>query len=43
MFEQTFKNIDQATFDLGAKNSNKKEEAALRQPQEILNSILELI
>jgi len=30
------KNIDQATFDLSAKNPNKKEETALRQPQEIL-------
>jgi len=30
------KDIDQATFDLSAKNPNKKEETALRQPQEIL-------
>jgi type I restriction enzyme M protein len=30
------KGIDQNTFDLSAKNPNKKEEAALRQPQEIL-------
>lgn len=30
------KDIDQTTFDLSAKNPNKKEEAALRQPQEIL-------
>jgi type I restriction enzyme M protein len=30
------KDIDQSTFDLSAKNPNKKEEAALRQPQEIL-------
>jgi len=30
------KNIDQNTFDLSAKNPNKKEETALRQPQEIL-------
>ncbi len=30
------KNIDQTTFDLSAKNPNKKEETALRQPQEIL-------
>lgn len=30
------KDIDQNTFDLSAKNPNKKEEAALRQPQEIL-------
>jgi type I restriction enzyme M protein len=28
--------IDQSTFDLSAKNPNKKEETALRQPQEIL-------
>lgn len=28
--------IDQTTFDLSAKNPNKKEEAALRQPQAIL-------
>jgi type I restriction enzyme M protein len=31
--------IDQATFDLSAKNPNKKEEAALRQPQEILEEM----
>lgn len=30
------KDIDQTTFDLSAKNPNKKEETALRQPQEIL-------
>ena len=30
------KDIDQSTFDLSAKNPNKKEETALRQPQEIL-------
>jgi type I restriction enzyme M protein len=30
------KDIDQSTFDLSAKNPNKKEEAALRQPQTIL-------
>jgi type I restriction enzyme M protein len=30
------KNIDQASFDISAKNPNKKEEVALRQPQEIL-------
>ncbi len=30
------KTIDQSTFDLSAKNPNKKEETALRQPQEIL-------
>jgi len=33
------KNIDQVTFDLSAKNPNKKEEAALRQPQEILSAM----
>jgi type I restriction enzyme M protein len=32
-------NIDQTTFDLSAKNPNKKEEAALRQPQEILDEM----
>ena len=30
------KEIDQSTFDLSAKNPNKKEETALRQPQQIL-------
>ena len=30
------KSIDPLTFDLSAKNPNKKEEAALRQPQEIV-------
>jgi type I restriction enzyme M protein len=30
------KNIDRSTFDLSAKNPNKKEEAVLRPPQEIL-------
>jgi hypothetical protein len=30
------KDIDQTTFDLSAKNPNKKQENALRQPQEIL-------
>jgi type I restriction enzyme M protein len=30
------KDIDQVTFDLSAKNPNKKEETALRQTQEIL-------
>ncbi len=33
------KDIDQTTFDLSAKNPNKKEETALRQPQEILEEI----
>ncbi len=36
------KNIDKNTFDLSAKNPNKKEEAALRQPQEILEAMREL-
>jgi type I restriction enzyme M protein len=31
--------IDQNTFDLSAKNPNKKEAAALRQPQEILDEM----
>lgn len=33
------KDIDQTTFDLSAKNPNKKEEAALRQPKEILEEM----
>ena len=33
------KDIDQSTFDLSAKNPNKKEEAALRQPQAILKEM----
>ena len=33
------KEIDQTTFDLSAKNPNKKEEAALREPQEILEEM----
>ena len=33
------KDINQTTFDLSAKNPNKKEEAALRQPQEILEEM----
>ena len=33
------KDIDQTTFDLSAKNPDKKEAAALRQPQEILEEI----
>jgi len=33
------KDIDQSTFDLSAKNPNKKEEAVLRQPQAILEEI----
>ena len=31
--------VDKTTFDLSAKNPNKKEEAALRQPQEILEEM----
>jgi type I restriction enzyme M protein len=31
--------IDQSTFDLSVKNPNKKEEATLRQPQEILEEM----
>jgi type I restriction enzyme M protein len=33
------KDIDQTTFDLSAKNPNKKEETALRQPQQILEEM----
>jgi type I restriction enzyme M protein len=33
------KDIDQNTFDLSAKNPNKKEAAALRQPQQILEEM----
>lgn len=33
------KDIDQNTFDLSVKNPNKKEEAALRQPQAILEEM----
>ena len=33
------KDIDQTTYDLSAKNPNKKEEAALRQPLEILEEM----
>jgi type I restriction enzyme M protein len=33
------KDIDQTTFDLSAKNPSKKEEIALRQPQEILEEM----
>ena len=33
------KDIDQTTFDLSAKNPNKKEETALRQPQDILEEM----
>ena len=33
------KDIDQTTFDLSPKNPNKKEEAVLRQPQDILEEM----
>ena len=33
------KDIDQRTFDLSVKNPNKKEEAPLRPPQQILEEI----
>jgi type I restriction enzyme M protein len=33
------KDIDQKSFDLSAKNPNKKKAAALRQPQEILEEM----
>jgi type I restriction enzyme M protein len=33
------KDIDQTTFDLSARNPNKKEEVALRQPKDILNEM----
>ncbi|MBM3454871.1 MAG: SAM-dependent DNA methyltransferase [Bacteroidetes bacterium] len=33
------KNIDSKTFDLSVKNPNKKEKAALRQPEEILEEM----
>lgn len=36
------KDIDQNTFDLSVKNPNKKEEAAIRPPQEILEEIRRL-
>jgi len=36
------KDIDPTNFDLSAKNPNKKEETALRQPQEILSAIKDL-
>jgi len=32
-------NIDKTTYDLSAKNPNKKDETILRQPQEILNEM----
>lgn len=33
------KDIDQSTFDLSAKNPNKKEEISLRQPRQILEEM----
>jgi type I restriction enzyme M protein len=36
------KDIDQKTFDLSAKNPNKKEGSVLRQPEQILEEIREL-
>jgi len=36
------KKIDQASFDLSVKNPNKAEEAALRDPQVILDEIAAL-
>lgn len=33
------KDIDPTTYDLSAKNPNKKEETALRSPQEILEEM----
>ena len=33
------KDIDETTYDLSAKNPNKKEEASLRRPQEILEEM----
>jgi len=36
------KDIDQTTFDLSAKNPNKKEEAALRKPEDILEEMKSL-
>lgn len=33
------KDVDQTTFDLSVKNPNRKEEAALRQPQQILEEM----
>jgi type I restriction enzyme M protein len=35
-------NLDPTTFDLSAKNPNKKEEAALRSPQVILDEMKQL-
>ncbi|MDT3740241.1 MAG: hypothetical protein RO257_12170 [Candidatus Kapabacteria bacterium] len=33
------KDVDKTTFDLSVKNPNKKEEAALRQPKDILEEM----
>ncbi len=38
----SLKDIDQKTFDLGAKNPNKKEEAGLREPKAILKAMNDL-
>ena len=35
----SIKDIDQTTFDISAKNPNKKEETPLRQPEEILSAM----
>jgi type I restriction enzyme M protein len=34
--------VDKATFDLSVKNPNRKDEAALREPQEILEEMRRL-
>jgi type I restriction enzyme M protein len=36
------KNVDTTTYDLSVKNPNKKEEAALRSPQEIIEEMKKL-
>lgn len=36
------KDIDEATFDLSVKNSNKKDETVLREPEEVLTEIAKL-
>jgi type I restriction enzyme M protein len=38
-WSKSLNDIDQTTFDLSAKNPNKKEEAKLRKPQEILEEM----
>jgi len=37
--DNTPSGLGSSTYDLSAKNPNKKEEAALRQPQEILEEM----